>query len=346
MNNIPVILVGGEGKRLWPMSDKKTPKQFLKFNSSYSLFQKSLLRLKKLNLSKPIIVCNEKDKKTISKEIKDISLEANILVEPLSQNTAPAVTVAALKANLEDNLVIFPCDHLIGNESKFSKAIKLGLKNCKSENFIIFGVKPTYAHTGYGYIKTQKTNIEDKYIVEKFIEKPEKKKAEKFLSLESYFWNCGIFIGKSKLFLKEIKSNHPMILKSCQEAIRLGTQKNNIFLIDKGQYLKCSKISIDKAVMEKAKKLLMIKINTSWNDLGSWKSIWEISKKDKNNNYLSNNVITKYTTNSYLNIKSKKVVAIGIEDMFIIENNDSLLIINSKYLDEMKNIYKIIKNMK
>lgn len=344
MKNIPVILVGGVGKRLWPMSDTKTPKQFLKFNSEYSLFQNSLFRLNKLKYSKPLIVCNEKDKNTIANELKEISFSANVLVEPISKNTAPAVTISALKCNPEDNLIIFPSDQLFGNVNKLVSAIKLGIQECNDNNFIVFGVKPSYPHIGYGYIKTQKISSKRIFKVTKFVEKPNINKAKKYLLSEKYFWNCGIFIGKSKAFISELENSNPKILSSCINAIRSGIQKKNYFHINEQAYSCCPNISIDYAVMEKTRNISMVNLETSWNDLGSWNSVWEISKKDKFNNFSPKNIKSIFTKNSYFDLKNKNVVTIGIEDIIVVEKDNSLLIINKNYIDEMKNINEILNN--
>ncbi len=343
MKNIPVILVGGIGKRLWPLSNSKTPKQFLKFNSRYSLFQKTLIRLKKIKLSKPIIVCNKKYKKIILQEVKKIGIKANFIFEPISKNTAPAAITSSIYCDPEDNLIILPSDHFFQDNSDFVKKIKKGLNSCSKDRFITFGVKPTFPNTEYGYIevKEDKNEILE---VSKYIEKPNSNIAKNFVSSGKHFWNSGIFIGKARLFIDEIQKFKPKIFENCKAAVNSGIRNGNILYIDLKFYKSCENISIDNAIMEKTKNISMILFNSEWNDLGSWNSIWEISKKDNKNNVSPANVLTICSENSFFYSKSKSIVSVGNRDLIVVENNNNLLIINKNYLHKMKNIYSSLKN--
>tara|TARA_B100000886_G_scaffold338062_2_gene300107 strand:+ start:2477 stop:3907 length:1431 start_codon:yes stop_codon:yes gene_type:complete len=352
---IPVILCGGTGSRLWPLSRESFPKQFLslKKEEKFSLLQNTIKRISTLkNLKKPILVCNEEHRFIVAEQMRQLNIEDFIiLLEPFGRNTAPAITLAALKSleiEQDPTLLILSSDHEINKKEKFLNVINKGLKFTEMDKLVTFGVVPTSPEIGYGYIKATKPFGEyiEGFDIESFIEKPDKETAQKFIKDNRFTWNSGIFMFKAKEIIKEINKFSPEILIHCKNAIYKSARDLDFQRLDKESFEKCEDISIDVAVMEMTSKGIVIPLKAGWSDVGSWKVIWENSTKDLNGNHLEGNVILENTKNSYLRSEDRLVVGIDLDDLIVVETRDSILISNKNSSQKVKNIVNSLKKNK
>ncbi len=353
---IPVILSGGSGTRLWPLSRESFPKQYLSINSSYeeTLLQKTHLRINGLsNLKEPILICNEEHRFIVAEQMREINTKPySILLEPLSRNTAPAIILSAIKA-LEDNddpiLLVLSSDHEIQDEKQFVNVLEKGFYYANQNRLVSFGVIPTSPETGYGYIKAESPFINKKIIgkkIEEFTEKPDSETAKDFLKDRSYTWNSGIFMFKAKVIINEVKKFYPKIFKICQESINNSELDLEFQRINKEIFSNCPNISIDVAVMEKTKKGTVLPLDVGWSDIGSWQAIWERSVKDHNKNHILGNALVENSNNCYIRSENKLIVGIGLKNLIVVDTNDALLILNNKYSQEIKNIVNKLKENK
>ena len=349
---IPVILCGGSGTRLWPLSRESFPKQYLSLGThKESLLQKTLTRIKDLkNITSPILVCNENHRFIVAEQMRAINIKKfSILLEPSGKNTAPAITIAALKAlEIEQDpiLLVLSSDHEILDVNKFTLAIKAGINYAKEGKLAIFGILPKLPETGYGYIKGSKPfdiNKLEAIKIEKFLEKPNLDTAKKLIKDKRYTWNSGMFIFKAKTILEEIQKFTPEVIKNCEIAFNKSKHDLDFQRLDKSSFNKCPNISIDVAVMEKTNKGVVLPLDAGWSDIGSWQAVWEISEKDNNGNFLKGNVMANDTKNSYLRSENKLLVALGIEDVIMVETNDAVLVANKKYSQRIKDIVNELK---
>lgn len=350
---IPVILCGGSGTRLWPLSRKSFPKQFLSINNNAnkSLLQSTQERINKLEgIKAPILICNEEHRFLVAEQMRGINIDPSIiLLEPFGRNTAPAVTLAALKAlQFEDDpsLLILSSDHVIKDEDQFLRVIKAGLRYLEEDRLVTFGIVPTTPETGYGYIKSEEPLIEKSLKgskINSFIEKPDLIKAKKIFKDKRYTWNSGMFLFKANLILKEIKEFAPEILSCCKNSLTENLYDLDFQRLNKDIFYKCPNISLDIAVMEKTTKGTVLPLSAGWTDIGSWDAVWKISNKDKSGNYIKGNVISKNTKNSYLQSEKRLIATIGIEDLIVVETSDVVLVANRDKSQEVKDIVGILK---
>tara|TARA_B100000989_G_scaffold19917_1_gene13107 strand:+ start:230 stop:1633 length:1404 start_codon:yes stop_codon:yes gene_type:complete len=336
----PVILSGGFGKRLWPISRKSFPKQFLKipFGSKLTLFQKTILRTKNELFNKPIVICSAEHKFIIREQISSLSIQvSDIIVEPVGRNTAPAICISALKNSERNNdlLMIFPSDHLISDEKSFIIQIRKYLKNSSQHN-TLFGLKPLEPNTDFGYIKTN-VNKMNEVKLEKFIEKPNLANAKSMLSKKNYFWNSGIFLLKTDFLLNEFKTKNYDIYKNCNLALKNSKIDLGFLLLEKNYFKRCKNVSFDYEILEKTKDFNVLTLNISWNDLGSWKSIWNIQRKDKNGNVKIGKIKTSHAKNSLIISDQDCNIVNDISNLIIICKDNSLLVTSKINSNEVKN---------
>tara|TARA_B100000886_G_scaffold335824_1_gene293548 strand:- start:51833 stop:53272 length:1440 start_codon:yes stop_codon:yes gene_type:complete len=353
---IPVILCGGSGTRLWPLSRKSFPKQFLSFNftENQSLLQRTQERTKKIkNIQDPILICNEEHRFLVAEQMRNIQVKPNsIILEPLGKNTAPAIAISAIKAlevYKDPNLLILSSDHQIKDEYKFAETIEKGIKFSDQGKLVIFGITPTSPEVGYGYIKS--LNPINKFSthgseIDTFIEKPNKEKAQKLIKDNRFSWNSGIFLFKASVILDEIKKYNPEILEFCDCALKKNLYDLDFQRLDREIFEKCPNISIDVAVMEKTQNAYVLPLDAGWSDVGSWDFVWDISKKDLDGNVIEGNVLAKNTKNSFLSSNSRLISAIGLKDLIVVETNDAILIANKEDSQEVKNIVEYLKKEK
>ncbi len=351
---VPVILCGGSGSRLWPLSRRSYPKQFLKLNftDSKSLLQNTHLRTNKIkNVEPPILICNEENRFIVAEQMRELKTNPNsIILEPCGRNTAPAIVISALKAleiYKDPSILILSSDHQIVDDDKFAEIIEKGLKYSKEGKLVTFGITPKSPEVGYGYIKAQKAldiDSQNGSIIESFIEKPDKDTAKKLILDNRFSWNSGIFLFKASSILKEIKDFAPEILEICSCSLKKDLYDLDFQRIDEKYFSKCPNISIDVAVMEKTKNAFVLPLDAGWSDVGSWDFVWRISKKDDNGNVIEGNVIAENTQNSFLSSNKRVVAAIGLKDLVVIETSDAILVADRKDCQRVKDIVKILSD--
>ncbi len=337
-----IILAGGSGSRLWPLSRELYPKQLLNLNSDKSLLQSTYERLKTCIPDEKILsITNTKHTSSVRMQLSELTSNPTILSEPVAKNTAPAIVLATKfivqKSNSDPVILVVPSDHLIENNEKFVATVKKGEKLAEEGYIVTFGIKPNYPETGYGYINTSET-IKDGFKVKEFVEKPDSKTAEKYLEAGTYFWNSGIFMFKASTLMKEAEKHAPEIAKLSNEFD--FTSSNEIPFIN---FDKMPSISIDYAIMEKSDKIALVKLESDWNDLGSWQAIYDISKKDENGNVFIGHVLDKESKNSFVYSSSKLVATVGLEDIVIVETEDAILACKKDKTQNVKHIYETLK---
>ena len=347
---LPLILCGGTGSRLWPLSRESYPKQYLELinDSSKTLLQQTLERLRGItNQDDPILICNEDHRFIVAEQLRTINVKPKkIILEPFARNTAPAIAIAALKAienGSDPILFVLSSDHLIKDKQQFIKSISAAKDFAEQGNLVTFGIIPTSPEVGYGYIKSLEPLAIDSAVaspISKFIEKPDIEKAKKLVSDPCFTWNSGMFLFKASVFLQELEKYSPQVIKSCKKALKKSLLDMDFQRLDKEAFKECPNISIDFAVMEKTKLGVVLPLNVGWSDIGSWKSIWEVSKKDENGNVLIGDVLTKDLNNCYIRSESRLIVGLGIENLLIVETNDAILIADKNHDQDVKQIVK------
>ena len=351
---MPVIMCGGTGSRLWPLSRESFPKQYLSLNSKdyKSLLQNTLERLQGIdNLESPLLICNEEHRFIVAEQLREININpGKILLEPFGRNTAPAITMAALialKNNNESNLLILSSDHEIKNKEKFLQIIKLGIDYANKGRLVTFGVVPKTPETGYGYIKASK-ELDLKNIIgteiEEFIEKPNLPKAKELIKDKKYTWNSGIFLFKAKTILNEVSKFAPDVIIICKESLENISSDMGFQRLNKDIFSKCPNISIDVAVMEKTKLGTVLPLDADWSDIGSWNSVWKTSTKNTNNNFIKGNVVEQDTYGCYLRSESRLITAIGLKNLIIVETNDAILVADQEASEKVKDVVQYLKS--
>ena len=344
---LPVILAGGSGTRLWPLSRKHCAKQYLALGGEKTMLQETVERLGGLAHLSPLLICNEDTRFMAAEQMRQIDRsDAAILLEPAGRNTAPAIALGALeavKAGDDPVLLVMPADHKIKDNAAFVEAVKTGGELAKAEKLVTFGVTPTRPETGYGYICSGAPDGAA-FAVDAFVEKPDAKTAAEYLAAGGYYWNSGIFMFRASRYLEELQKFRPDILKACQNAFA-GKQADLDFLrFDKEQFLACPEDSVDYAVMEKTKDSVVVPLNAGWSDIGSWAAMWEASAKNKDGNYEIGDVISLEGVGNYINASSRLVAAVGLEDMVIIETKDTVFVAPKEKTGEIKALVENLKN--
>ena len=348
----PVILCGGQGSRLWPLSRKSFPKQFLAVNNlnNKSLLQNTQKRLEGINdLLPPILICNREHRFIVAEQMREVNTNPkSIILEPFGRNTAPAILLAAFKSlEFEDNphLLILSADHQINHEKKFRDLVEIGKAYSEKDKLVTFGVIPRSPETGYGYIKSEKPfnleNIEGINISE-FIEKPNIEKAKELIKDKCFTWNSGIFLFKAKTIIDEIKILNPEIYKACKKTFDNSIMDLDFQRLNEESFAACPNISIDIAVMENTNKGIVLPLDAQWSDIGSWKSVWENSNKDNNGNVANGNIIIHNSEDCYLHSEKKLLVSLGVKDLIVINTNDATLVAGK---NQSENIKKIVSEL-
>lgn len=337
-----VILAGGSGSRLWPLSRELYPKQLLNLNSDKSLLQSTFERLSEFIPSENVLsITNTKHVANVKRQLEEISGNITVLSEPLAKNTAPAIAVSTkfIQSKGDDPIIlVVPSDHLIKNNKKFFETVKKGEKLAEAGYIVTFGIEPDYPETGYGYINTLRQPILDGFKVKEFVEKPDSKKAQKYVDAKTYFWNSGIFMFKASTMMEEIKNLAPEIFKVAEEFDFSSSDAIEYNLFDK-----MPSISIDYAIMEKSEKIALVKLESDWNDLGSWLSIYDVGQKDKNNNVMIGHVLDEGSKNSLVYSSSKLVATIGLDDIVLVETEDAILACKKDRVQDVKKIFETLK---
>jgi mannose-1-phosphate guanylyltransferase/mannose-6-phosphate isomerase len=346
---VPIILSGGVGSRLWPLSREYYPKQLLAIVGKNTLLQETLLRLNGLTeLSAPLIVCNENHRFLIAEQLRQLEISTNrIILEPIGRNTAPATAIAALTALEHDPdplLLVLPADHIITNAQAFRDVVTAGIPLAQTDYLVTFGINPTRPETGYGYIHAEETiNDSQAFLVQRFVEKPDLKTAQQYLDTGHYYWNSGMFLFKASTYLSELEQFAPDIFGACRQAVNNAIEDLDFLRVDAGSFKACPSNSIDYAVMERTESAVVIPLDAGWNDIGAWSALWEISPQDENNNVIIGDIITENVTGSYLRAEHRLVTVLGLENIIVIETADAILIAHK---DSVQDVKKIVSHLK
>jgi len=340
---MPVILCGGSGTRLWPLSRKSFPKQFIKAFDNKSLFQKTIERAQSISSNGDVCIIGNKNYRfLIDDDLATYKFSGKKIYEPIGRNTAAAMCAAALNHNPENFLLFMPADHLIANDSSFINLINMSMDKIENSDFFTYGIKPTSAHTGYGYIKVKMQKGCEVFDVEKFTEKPKLHKAKEFFSSNQYYWNAGIFLVKAGTLIKALSELAPDVFEYVEKSVLM--QKNvdgNIYLDNVFQ--DSSNISIDYAILEKFKKIKMVPFLDKWSDVGNWSAFSESFKRDSNGNSHLGNTVIKNTNFSFVYASTRPVVAIGLKDIIIADTKDAVLVSSKNHSEEIKDIVEELR---
>lgn len=338
-----VIIAGGSGTRLWPLSRAAHPKQFLALHGEGTMLQNTVKRLSGLDVQSSVVICNEEHRFFVAEQLREIDKLDAIILEPVGKNTAPAIALAALLAREDDPLLlVLAADHVVQDEVMFTKAVSDALPLAESGKLVTFGIVPQDANTGYGYIKRGKPQ-DTGFIVDQFVEKPSIEVAKDYLASGEYYWNSGMFLFKASRYLEELKKFRPDIYQACKSAM-IETDSDLDFLrINKDKFEACPSESIDYAVMEKTNDAIVVPMDAGWCDIGSWSSLWDVSKKDGNGNAVIGDVILNDCSNSYVRTDNKLVSAIGVNDLVIVSTKDVLLVAHKNSVQNVKKVTEQLK---
>jgi mannose-1-phosphate guanylyltransferase/mannose-6-phosphate isomerase len=344
---IPVILSGGAGTRLWPLSREMYPKQLLSLTGKQTMLQDTALRLAAIaGAIPPIVVCNEAHRFTVAEQLHAQGIQPSaILLEPSGRNTAPAVALAALKALKIDpdaTLVVAPADHVIRDAGKFQQAAEVAVALAQHDKLITFGIVAHAPETGYGYIRRGE-GAGPAYPVAQFIEKPPLDLALQYVASGDYYWNSGMFVFKASRYLAELSSLAPDILAACAAAFQAAKSDLDFVRIDKAEFIKCRSESIDYAVMEKTQDALVLPLDVGWSDVGSWSSLFDVLPADEEGNVLQGDVMVHDTHDCYVHSTSRLVAAVGMQDHIIVETKDAILVAPKDRVQDVKDLVAKIK---
>jgi mannose-1-phosphate guanylyltransferase len=347
MSIIPVIMAGGSGSRLWPLSRALFPKQFLSLLGEGSLLQQTIERLSNLDAAYPLVICNEEHRFVVAEQLRQIGkLAGNIILEPVGRNTAPAIALAAIAATAKGDdplLLVLAADHAIQNTRAFELAVQQAKPAATDGKLVTFGIVPAAPETGYGYIHKGADQSKNIYSVAQFVEKPDLATAKKYVTSGDYLWNSGMFLFKASRYLQELEAHRPDILLTCREAMRHVDLDLDFVRIDEEAFSKCPEDSIDYAVMEKTKDAVVVPLDAGWSDIGSWSALWEVSKKDGSGNALHGDVILHDTHNSYIHAEKGLVAAVGLNDIVVVQTKDAVLVAHK---DKVQDVKKIVDSLK
>ena len=340
-----VIMAGGSGTRLWPLSRAGHPKQFLALNGKDTMLQSTVKRLKMLDIKSSVTVCNEEHRFLVAEQLREIDQLDSIILEPAGRNTAPAIALAALVTEGDPLLLVLAADHVIEDMTAFSAAVTDALPLAEVGKLVTFGIVPSQASTGYGYIKKGNANGAG-YDVEKFVEKPSLKDATKYVNSESYLWNSGMFLFRASRYLEELKKFCPDIYEICKASTLVMEVDLDFLRVNKEKFVECRSESIDYAVMEKTVDAVVVPMTAGWSDVGSLASLWDISKKDSNGNVSHGDVLMHNTNNSLIRTDGQLIASVGVHDLVIISTKDAVIVVHKDSVQDVKIIAKKLKDAK
>ncbi len=336
---VPVIMAGGAGTRLWPLSRKLYPKQYLSFENDLTMLQQTLLRLEGLASQKPILLCNEEQRFMAAEQMRRMGIEdCPILLEPEGRNTAPAIALAALHAEKDSILLILPADHIVADIPAFHNAVEQALKLAEQDKLVTFGIVPHSPETGYGYIQQGSGNE-----VLRFVEKPDAETAKQYLQSGDFFWNSGMFMFRAGKYLEELKRFQPEMLDICVQAMKKASKDMDFIRVDASIFLTCPENSIDYAVMENTDNAVIVPLDAGWCDVGSWSALWNVSPRDDQGNACRGDVMALDTRNSFILAEERLVTTLGVDDLVVVETKDAVLVSTKEKAQEIKSLVNEIK---
>ena len=343
---LPVIMAGGSGSRLWPLSRATSPKQFLPLVNETTMLQDTCARLQGLTEQAPLIICGENHRFTVAEQLRSSAMEhSGILLEPAGRNTAPAVALAAMQAikNGDDPLLlVLAADHVILDVEAFQQAIVAAKDYATEEHLVTFGIVPNTAETGYGYIH-QGVNIGAGFEVKAFVEKPDRVTAEGYLAGGEHLWNSGLFLFKASVYLRLLSDFAPAIYAACEQAMAASVCDMDFIRPDAAAFLQSPDDSIDYAVMEKADNVVVIPMDCGWSDVGSWSALWEVAQQDECGNAIRGDVLTDSTTNCLLQSQGKLIATVGLDNVVVVESDDAILVAAKEAVQDVKKIVEQLK---
>lgn len=344
---LPVLLCGGSGTRLWPLSREAYPKQFLPLAGDVSLLQATCLRLQGLpGAESPLLISNEEHRFMVAEQCRQIGVVPEaIILEPMGRNTAPAIAAAALYAiNVRQDpiLLVLPSDHVLRDEDGFRRAVLAALPAAEAGALLTFGIVPTAPETGFGYIKAGVG--EGVRAVEQFVEKPDQATAEKYLASGEYFWNSGMFMFRASRFIEELEKFAPAILEQCRVAIAGAKRDVDFLRLEKEAFATCPADSIDYAVMEKTAEAKVLPIDVGWSDVGSWSALWQVADQDGDGNVHRGDVMSENCRNTFVWSGNRLVSTLGLENMIVVDTDDALLVAHQDHVQDVKKIVARLKS--
>lgn len=353
---IPVVLSGGSGSRLWPLSRALRPKQFLSITDEATLFQLTLQRLQGIQgdgqAMRPIVVANDDHRFLAGEQCREIGVTPlAIVLEPVARNTAPAIAAAAfaaqaLAADAGDDpvLLVLPSDHVFSNVPAFHHAVRVGLQAAQAGALVTFGIVPTHAETGYGYVQAREPlNANQAVPVSRFVEKPDLPTAQAYVNDGSYTWNSGMFMFKASVFLQELANTDAAIYKACEAAWANAKKDLEFVRLDKSAFALSPSNSVDYAVMEKTDKAVVVPLDAGWNDVGAWSAVWQVLPQDAQGNAQRGDVVLEGTTGSYVHADSRLVALIGVQNLVVVETSDAVLVVHK---DKTQDVKKVVDQLK
>ena len=343
---LPVILCGGTGTRLWPLSRASYPKQYwaLAHNAEDTLLQLTQRRLEGLpGLGSPILICNEDHRFIVAEQMRQLGVEPeSILLEPMGRNTAPAVCVAALRATARGEdplLLVLAADHVIREPEKFRATVEAGIPAAEAGRLVTFGIVPPAPETGYGYIESAEAlNAASPVPIARFVEKPDRATAEQFLASGRFTWNSGMFLFRASAMLAELERLAPELVSCCRSALEHDTPDLQFLRLDREAFAQCPSVALDVAVMERTPLGSVLPLDAGWSDVGSWSALWETADQDENGNVLRGRVISEGSRNCYLRSEHRLVVGLGVENLVVVETDDAVLIAERSQAQNVKAI--------
>jgi len=343
---VPVIMAGGSGTRLWPLSRTLNPKQFLPLTGQHTMLQQTVQRLSGLSMSNPMTICNEEHRFIVAEQLRDIDALGPVILEPVGRNTAPAIALAALADQQRGNdslLLVLAADHVIEDKAAFHHSIEQALPLAQAGNLVTFGIVPNSPQTGYGYIQAGAA-VAAGFTVNRFVEKPNIETAEAYVASGDYFWNSGMFLFRSSAYLEALGKHRPDILEACQLSMATLTPDLDFVRLDVAAFTACPDESVDYAVMEQTDKAVVVPLDAGWNDIGSWSAVWDVMDKDANGNATKGDVLLEASDNNLVMAEGRLVSLLGVKDLIVVDTKDAILIADKHRVQDVKMLVNRLKS--